>query len=310
MNKHARPSIIFPFLVVFTIALWASAFVGIRYAVESYQPGSLALLRYLIASVCMIVIWKKNPGPTAIRKQDILPLLLTGILGIALYNITLNHAEISISAGEASFMVAQTPVLNAVLAVLFLGEISRKQLWIGLVISAIGVIIIARSNLHHFAINEGFWFILTATFCSSLYTIVQKPLVGRIQPIRCACFAIWIGTIVLLIYTPQLIHDIQYASLKATLSVVYLGIFPAAIAYALWSHLLSKLSATKTSMTLYLSPVFTIILGWLFLRETPASLALLGGAIALTGAFITNRRPRGKASPTLYPVKVRQNKQG
>ena len=293
MNKPITASMIFPALVVLTIALWASAFVGIRYAVESYHPGSLALLRYLIASVCMIFIWKKNPGPSVIRKQDILPLLLTGILGIALYNITLNHAEISISAGEASFMVAQTPVLNAVLAVLFLGELSRKQLWIGLVISAIGVMLIARSNLHQFSINDGFWFILIATLCSGVYTIIQKPLVSRIQPIRCACLAIWIGTIVLLIYTPELIHDVQYASLKATLSVVYLGVFPAAIAYALWSHLLSKLSATKTSMTLYLSPIFTLILAWLFLRETPAALAILGGVIALIGAFITNRRPRG-----------------
>lgn len=298
MKNYIKPSIIFPLLVVLTIALWASAFVGIRYAVKSYHPGSLALLRYLVASVCMIFIWKKNPGPSVIRKQDILPFLLTGILGIALYNITLNHAEISISAGEASFMVSQTPVLNAVLAVLLLGEPSRKQLWVGLVISAIGIILIAHSNIHHFSINDGFWFILTATFCSSLYTVIQKPLVGRIQPIRCACLAIWIGTAVLLIYTPELIHDIQYASLKATLSVMYLGIFPAAIAYALWSHLLSRLSATKTSMTLYLSPVFTIILGWLFLRETPAVLAIVGGVIALIGAFITNRRPRGKVQAT------------
>jgi hypothetical protein len=34
-----------------TLLLWSSAFVGIRYAVRHYPPGSLALLRFLVASI-------------------------------------------------------------------------------------------------------------------------------------------------------------------------------------------------------------------------------------------------------------------
>lgn len=292
MKKNFYDKFLLPTLVVVTMVLWASAFVGIRYAVNGYHPGSLALFRYVIASLSMIFIWKRNTKPSLERKQDIPLLILIGLLGIAVYNVTLNHSEMTISAAEASFIISQTPVTNAILAVLFLGEPARKQLWFGLGISVIGVSLIALNNIQEFSMQAGLWFALIATLCSALYTILQKPLLTRISPMRCACYAIWIGTFGLLIYTPELYRDIQTAPLSATLTVIYLGIFPAAIAYAAWSYILSRLSATKTSSTLYLSPLFTALLGWIILSEVPSVLCITGGLIALLGAYIINRRPR------------------
>ena len=43
--------------LTFCVVLWASAFVGIRIGLKGYSPGSLALLRYLIASASMIFIY-------------------------------------------------------------------------------------------------------------------------------------------------------------------------------------------------------------------------------------------------------------
>ena len=42
-------------------------------------------------------------------------------------------------------------------------------------------------------------------------------------------------------------------------------------------------------VTVYAVPVVAIVLGWLFLGETPAVLALAGGALCLTGVAISRR---------------------
>jgi len=257
-----------------------------------YHPGSLALLRYLIASICMIFIWQKNPGPSKVAKKDLPLLIATGVVGIAFYNLSLNYAEINIPASEANFFISQSPVISALLAIFFLGEIVQKRFWIGLIISVLGVSLIALANYKLFVLNNSLILILAATLFSGLYTIMQKPLVSRIQPVRCTCYIIWICAASLSIYFPQLFTDIQNAPLSATLAVIYLGIFPAAIAYALWGFILSKLSATKTASTLYLVPFITILLSKLILGETPKLLSFIGGIIALIGAYIINQRSR------------------
>lgn len=45
------------FIVIIAIVLWASAFIGIRIGLADYSPGALALLRFMIASLCLLIIY-------------------------------------------------------------------------------------------------------------------------------------------------------------------------------------------------------------------------------------------------------------
>ena len=78
--------------------------------------------------------------------------------------------------------------------------------------------------------------------------------------------------------------------MAATLAVVYLGIFPAAIAYVLWNYALSRMPATLLSSFLYLSPVIASFIAWVWLGEVPALLTILGGAIAIVGVILVQTK--------------------
>lgn len=65
-----------------------------------------------------------------------------------------------------------------------------------------------------------------------------------------------------------------------------MGIFPGTLAYAAWSMILARMPASQAAGYLYITPILTTLLGWLFLGEIPLLLALLGGIIALLGAVI------------------------
>jgi drug/metabolite transporter (DMT)-like permease len=81
--------------------------------------------------------------------------------------------------------------------------------------------------------------------------------------------------------------------------VVYLGVFPTAVAFTTWGYALARTTAGRMGALTYLVPPLAILLGWLILGETPPALAFAGGVLCLTGAWIARRRPR---TPQPAPV--------
>ena len=86
--------------------------------------------------------------------------------------------------------------------------------------------------------------------------------------------------------------ELQAAPLPATLGLVYLGIFPTAIAFTTWAYALSLIDAGKLAATTYLVPGTTILISWLVLGEIPTVWGLVGGVICLVGVGLTRRRSR------------------
>src|SRR6476469_8455879 len=107
--------------IAFTILCWSAAFVGIRDAVRHFSPGSLALFRYLIASVVLagLLVETRSSLP---QRRDWPQLALVGLFGVATYNLALNYGSQYIKAGSAAFLVQTAPLFTAIFAVLLLGE--------------------------------------------------------------------------------------------------------------------------------------------------------------------------------------------
>jgi drug/metabolite transporter (DMT)-like permease len=84
--------------------------------------------------------------------------------------------------------------------------------------------------------------------------------------------------------------------MSATIAVVYLGVFPSAIAYATWAYVLAQIPASRAATLLYLVPVLAIGAAWVWLSEVPTVMSLIGGAIVLSGVVLVNTRRREEKS--------------
>jgi drug/metabolite transporter (DMT)-like permease len=119
--------------------------------------------------------------------------------------------------------------------------------------------------------------------------VLQKKLLGKYTAFEFTCYAFWAGTLLMIPFAPGLVGEIRTAAPNATWAVVYLGVFPAAVANVAWAYTLSRVAAAQVSSYLYLMPVVTVAIAWVWLGEVPTILTLMGGLIALAGVVMMHQ---------------------
>ena len=270
------------------ILLWSSSFAAVRASLQDFTPGHIALFRFLIASV-LLAVSALTTHIKLPRLKDIPVIFVLGFLGVFAFHTAQNYGELTVTAGSAGMLISSVPIFTAILARLFLGGKLKLWGWLSIFISFLGVSLIALGEKEGVNFDWGVILLLLAAVAAAIYFVLQKPYLEKYNALHLVTYMIWAGTLLLLIFTPGLIEEIRTAPLEATVSIVYLGIFPSAVAYFTWSYALSKAPASIVASFLYLQPVFAIVIAWIWLNEMPTPIAIIGGVVTILGVFLINK---------------------
>ncbi len=272
-----------------TVVLWASAYAGIRVGLAEYGPGQVALFRLLTASV-VLALYALVTRMRLPEVRDLPAVLLLGFLAFAVYHAALNFGERTVGAGAAGVLIATAPVITALLAAVVLRERLRPSGRVGMALSFAGAALISLDEGRSFSLDPGAFLILLSAVCVSVYFVFQKPYLGKYGALAFTTYAIWAGTFFALVYLPGLVAQVEVASAGVTLTMVYLGVFPTAVAYVTYAYAFSRMDASVAASFLYLVPVLAYLIAWVWIGETPSLLSVVGGMIVLAGVFMVNRR--------------------
>ncbi len=77
--------------------------------------------------------------------------------------------------------------------------------------------------------------------------------------------------------------------------MLYLGVFPTALAFTTWAYALARTTAGRMGATTYAVPAIVVLMSWLLLDEVPAPLTVGGGLLCLVGVAVS--RSRGRTGP-------------
>ena len=273
-----------------TVALWSSAFVGIRAAGDDFAPPTLALGRLLIGTTVLgvFVLVRREPLP---RARDLPPIVACGLLWFAFYNVALNAGERRVDAGTAAMLVNVAPVVIALLAGTLLGEGFPRSLLLGCGVAFAGVAVIAlATNGAGGSSSWGAVLCLVAAGAYSIALIAQKGVLRRVSALQTTFLCCLTATIALLPFSPRLADDVAAAPASSIAWVGFLGAFPTAVAFTTWAYALARTDAGRLGATTYLVAPISILLGWALLAETPPALAVAGGVLCLAGVVLARRR--------------------
>ncbi|MDU9418710.1 DMT family transporter [Staphylococcus lloydii] len=284
LNIKINKSILLAFGV--TIFLWASAFPVIKLALQDFKAENLLALRLIIGSLllCIIGIIKKVPLP---HLKDIPFILLLGFCGFTVYHTSLSIGEYYVSAGIASLLVTTTPIFSVLLAIFFLREKFSKIAWMGSIIAFLGVALISLGNEDNITVVViGVILILFASLGESIYFVFQKRYLDKYGFIPFTIYTIVSGAIFMLLFLPDSYSEVQTASTTSLLAVLYLGISPTVIPYFALAFTIQKIGVSDATISLYLTPIVSILLSYLLLGEIPTLIVIGGGIITLIGVSI------------------------
>jgi drug/metabolite transporter (DMT)-like permease len=272
-----------------TIVLWASAFAGIRVALRSFSPEQLSILRLAVASAVLGAIAVARGGLRRPARGDWGTLLLVAFSGMTAYQLLLNSGEVSVPAATASLLVNVSPLFTALLAVTLLGETLSGRARAGIALGFAGAALVAVSGGGGLGFEERALLVLGAAVAQATFFVAQKGLLERseLQAFDVTAWAMWLGTTMLLPFAPGLPHAVAAASPGAVVAVLYLGAGASALGFVAWAYASARVPVSFAASTLYAIPVVATVVAWLWLGETPALLAVAGGAVAIAGVTVT-----------------------
>lgn len=284
--------------LVAIVALWGSFPATGKLAAQDFTPFVLAAVRCSVAS-CFLVFLLVRSGERAARGLTPAALRIFLVLGLAGIWGSTQWSYVGYyhtTAGNAVILQAGAPVMVALTARFYLGERLRPLQWLGVTVSALGVLLVVTSgrlaSLRIEELRAGDFITVAALTGWSVYTVYGKRVLGTLSPALATTGAYVVGT--LLIYPTALLAAPLYppprlASFAGWFVVFYQGVI-GAVAHVWWYRAVQVVGPSRSAIFMNLQPIVGIALAAALLREPIGLWQLLGTVCVLLGVGLTTAR--------------------
>lgn len=302
-------------MLLFMIIMWALSFVLVDIAVEIVPPLAVALYRFIIASISLMIIrvytklkLKTNTKPNEpsipnevgkFSKTDWELIIVSSFAAVSIFFLA-QYTAINLIGPSlpALFVCLLSPVFISILALIFFGEKLNKLKVLGFVIAIIGaLLLVTAGNIKNLTPSSpnflGYMLALLTPVLWALYTIISKKITKTKSQMKTLEYISYLGTLELLILVVAsnelslLLQNIL--NLQLILIEIYLGFGCYVVGYWIWQKSQQKLKSSKAASFLYIEPFFTLLFSFLLQRSEVIVLwNILGGIIVLCAVILIN----------------------
>ncbi len=291
--------------VLGVMVLWAANFIVVKDIIGVLPPVGFTFLRYLLASFALLAILRWSEGAIRLPRPDAGRILLLGGFGFGIYQMLWTTGLQTIPAGDSALLIAASPVLTAVIAVLIRTDTLNPLKAVGVVLSFAGValVIAAGVGIELTGSSVGFALTMTAALCWATYTAVAARVLRRQSPLVLTAWATVGGTLVLApvgigqLLSPGALGPEQAANLPSIVfAIAYSGLLAAALANVVVFQGVRLLGPTRVMAMQSLVPAMAVALAAIFLMEPIRPVQVVGGGIIILGVALTRLASRGPAA--------------
>ena len=288
-------------LIAITVPIvWGLGLVFAKPAVDQFPPILLMALRFSVSGV--LLVWF-----VSIPRGSLRWLFVAALIGSTLqYGLTFNGLRLLDASTTALIVQAEAPFLTLVAAV-FLGERLRLKQILGMAVAFGGIYLISGEPR-----IQGQGLGVALVLGGAFIWAIGQTMVRHLGEIGGMTAIAWVSVFA----APQLfvasalvergqVEALANAGLSVWATVLYLGMVMTALGYSCWYHVLGRYEVYRVAPFLLLTPVASVLGGWVLLGEEITWTILTGGAVVISGValLVIERRP-AIAAPMPAPVPV------
>ncbi|MBI2525115.1 MAG: DMT family transporter [Candidatus Rokubacteria bacterium] len=288
-------------LILLTALLWGATAVAGKLVVRDIAPFTAGVLRYGLAGVLLVAIFRRQlPDPRSLARRDLVLLLWVGLLGTFLNHAFFFSALRFAPAAHGALIPSTASALSTnLVAARVGGDRLPSGFVVGMLLCVAGVALLVQPG--RLAVGVGratllgdILFFLGGS-CWGIYSYVSKVTMERLSNAATLTYGILIGTALLIpvALLEQPWPGLAAAGAQAWGGLGYLAVGATVLAFLWWNVGLRRVGAGRTAVFTNLVPLSGVLLSWLILGERLAPLQLLGGVLAVSGVVVC-QGPEGR----------------
>jgi drug/metabolite transporter (DMT)-like permease len=285
-------------LLWITPALWSSNYIIARASDGVIAPHALALGRWTLALALLLPL----SGGALVTgfaqwRHEWKQMLLLGALGMWVCGAFVYQGAHTTSATNIGLIYAATPVAIALAGTKLLHERVSRWQQAGMALALCGVVFVVAKgdvgNLRHVRFSVGDVWILAAAVSWVAYTVLLQRWPSALGPTPRLAAISFGGVLVLLPFTvlEAMVNPGPAPGAKALGLIVLAALLPGFLSYQAYGYMLRELGAARSSLVMYLSPVYAAFSAWALLGEVPKAYHAVGAALILPAIYLATRNP-------------------
>ena len=276
--------------MVFVNVMWGLSFIGSKHAMNAgFTPMTLALMRYVMAAACLAPATLAAEKKLTLRRQDVAPMVLSGLMGITAYYFFEYNGIQRTSTVSASLILAAIPIITMLVQAAVDHTRLRPAQTAGAVISWVGVgLVLTGGSDEGQAGIIGDLFILGASVVWVAYIFISRRLRGAYSSLA---MNTWQALTALLTLLPLALTekcDLAAIPWDGWAAVAVLAVICSALCYYLYGNALYEMSPLASAIFINLIPLTTMVGGVVLLGESLTILTVAGGAMIIGSIFLVN----------------------
>ncbi|PGX73988.1 DMT family transporter [Priestia megaterium] len=288
--------------ILFTI-LWASGAVAVKFGLLSAPPLIMGTARCLLAGILLLLyiyLFQKGKYPLP-KKGEWKPLILLGLLNTSLYLGCGFLALQTVSSGFFNLAVVLNPFLVALFSSIFMNRFIQRKEWLGMIISAIGLIIATYPLFKNGQSTLiGIILLIIAMVSMAIGSVYFQKQKLQLPSLVINAWQVLFGGIILIV--PSMILELDKPiifDMNLMIYLVWSVLGVSILAMILWFYLL-KQDAVKANIWLFLTPIAGYLLAFTLLGEEITIYDIIASLFVFTGLFLSgNLRLSKSARPPL-----------
>lgn len=279
--------------MLLTTLIWAVNFSVVKYGIRVFPPHGFNGVRMTLAALVYLGLWSLLRDGFTLRKGDLWKAAGLGLLGTTVYQVLFIQGLRVTTASTTSMIAPMTPVFIALLSHFLGAERIHWAAWAGIAVSFTGFYILLTGQAGPLSLSSATvranLLVLVANLSWAVYTVLSRPLLARIPPLRLAILTTAFGTLFYLPFAVSGIARIRPRDISAAGwgAVLYSGVLAIAVGYAVYYSSVRRVGNTKTGIYSNLNPVFATLFAVLVFGESVTPLQVAGGLVIFLGVYLT-----------------------